>query len=188
MSETTDDSAAPDFRSADNEAGAEDWHRQTTEFKALIARLTDRLRKRERRIALLETALSRTVLMHHVWASHLERKLERSSGAGARVEADKQGPSDGAISSASSSGTASQGVVVRLPHLTRTLEALFDVMREHWSDCDPDHPPKSSTVARAIDEKLGLKPQANGEASRSAQTFAAALRPDSLSETDGRHR
>ena len=58
-------------------------------------------------------------------------------------------------------------------------------MREHWSEWDPERPPKSSTVARAIDEKLGLKGQANGEASRSAQTFAAALRPDSR-QRDGR--
>jgi len=80
------------------------------------------------------------------------------------------------------------GVIVHLPHLTRTLEALFDVMREHWSEWDPERLPKSSTVARAIDQRLGLKGQVNGEASRSAQTFAAALRPDSVNETDGRHR
>ena len=79
-------------------------------------------------------------------------------------------------------------MIVRLPHLTRTLEVLFDVMREHWSEWEPERPPKSSTVARAIDGKLGLKGQANGDASRSAQTFAAALRPDSVNETDGRHR
>ncbi|AIO36820.1 hypothetical protein DM39_4222 [Burkholderia cenocepacia] len=80
-----------------------------------------------------------------------------------------------------------KGVIVRLPHLTQTLSQLFDVMWEHWAEWDPERPPKSSTVARAIDARLGLKGQATGEASRSAQTFAAALRPDSVSETDGRH-
>ncbi|WP_258187714.1 hypothetical protein [Trinickia symbiotica] len=166
----------------------DDWRRQTEACRALIERLTERLRKRDRRIALLETALARTVLMHHVWTSHLERKLERSSASGTPTEASVQGLSGGASATASFADETAHGVVVHLPHLTRTLEALFDVMREHWSDWDPDHPPKSSTVARAIDEKLGLKAQANGEASRSAQTFAAALRPDSVNELDGRHR
>jgi hypothetical protein len=79
-------------------------------------------------------------------------------------------------------------VTVRLPHLTRTLSQLFDVMWEQWAQWDTVRPPKSSTVARAIDAKLGLKGQATGEASRSAQTFAAALRPDAVNEADGRHR
>ena len=43
--------------------------------------------------------------------------------------------------------------------MTRTLAVLFDVMCEYWSEWDPERPPKSSTVARAIDEKLGLKGQ-----------------------------
>ncbi|WP_246216497.1 hypothetical protein [Paraburkholderia agricolaris] len=156
----------------------EHWRRRTEESQALIARLTARLRGRDRRIQLLELAIARTAVMHHVWSSHLERKLERS-------------PMTDTTSSAGEPVLASaheSGATVRLPHLTRTLEALFDVMREHWSVWDPERPPKSSTVARAIDEKLGLKGQANGEASRSGQTFAAALRPDSVNETDGRHR
>ncbi|TCG01470.1 hypothetical protein BZM27_54425, partial [Paraburkholderia steynii] len=63
--------------------------------------------------------------------------------------------------------------------------ALFEVMQEYWSEWEPDRPPKSP-VARALDDRLGLKGQANGEASRSSQTFAAALRPDSVNESDGR--
>lgn len=187
MSESTDNLPEPGSQEADAQEGPGDCHRQTEEARALIARLTERLRKRDRRIALLETALARTVLMHHVWASHLERKLERSP-ASASTQPSGQGLSDGARSAAPVVDDSTRGVVVHLPHLTRTLEALFDVMREYWSDWDVDRPPKSSTVARAIDEKLGLKAQASGEASRSAQTFAAALRPDSVNELDGRHR
>ncbi|SHJ40725.1 MAG: hypothetical protein EPN73_22460 [Paraburkholderia sp.] len=187
MSESTDNLPQPNL-----EAGAQpslgDWHRQSEEAWALISRLTERVRKRDRRIALLETALARTALMHHVWTSHLERKLERSSASGTSAQPNLQGLSGGTRSAAPAADDSTGGVVVHLPHLTRTLEALFDVMREQWSDWDFDHPPKSSTVARAIDEKLGLKPQSNGEASRSAQTFAAALRPDSVNELDGRHR
>lgn len=154
------------------------WREQAELSRTTITRLAERLRGRDRRIELLELAIARTVLMHHVWAGHLERKLERMP-----VPAPTAQPRQ-----TRAEPEAENGVIVGLPHLTRTLEALFDVMREHWSEWDPDHPPKSSTVARAIDEKLDLKGQANGEASRSAQTFAAALRPDSVNETDGRHR
>lgn len=187
MSEPTDNLPESSPQEADAQEVLGDWHRQTEEARALIARLTERLRKRDRRIALLETALARTVLMHHVWASHLERKLERTP-ASASTQTGVQGLSEGARSSAPVPDDPTRGVIVHLPHLTRTLEALFDVMHEFWSEWDPERPPKSSTVARAIDERLGLKAQANGEASRSAQTFAAALRPDSVNELDGRHR
>ncbi|MDE1011672.1 MAG: hypothetical protein OSB38_39020, partial [Paraburkholderia fungorum] len=55
------------------------------------------------------------------------------------------------------------------------------------AECDHDHFPKSATVARAIDERLGLSSQANGEASRSAQAYASAIRPDWIKEGDNRH-
>ncbi|MDR6383456.1 MULTISPECIES: hypothetical protein [Paraburkholderia] len=188
MSESTDNRSQPGS-AADAQVGFGDLHRQSEEARALISRLTERLRKRDRRIAVLESALARTVLMHHVWASHLERKLERSYASSILPHPDGQRLPGGTPTAVGClRDDPSRGVIVHLPHLTRTLEALFDVMREYWSEWDVDHPPKSSTVARAIDEKLGLKAQANGEASRSAQTFAAALRPDSVSEIDGRHR
>ncbi len=177
MFEPTDGSPAQGPQDQGPTAELEYWQRHTEELQALIARLTARLRGRERRIARLELAISRTVVMHHVWASHLERRLERLPFTVTTV-ADET-PAVAAVHG--------RGVTVRLPHLTRTLEALFEVMKEYWSEWEPDRPPKSSTVARALDEKLGLKGQANGEASRSAQTFAAALRPDSVNESDGRH-
>lgn len=186
MSELPDDLPGPISQEADTQLSLDYWRRRTEESKALISRLNDRLRKRDRRIELLELALARTVLMHHIWASHLERKLERASVSSAEMRSDAEGQPDD--SAAYAADESAGDVIVRLPHLTRTLEALFDVMHEFWSEWAPDRPPKSSTVARAIDEKLGLKAQANGEASRSAQTFAAALRPDSVSESDGRHR
>ena len=55
----------------------EHWQGKAKESQALIARLTARLRGRDRRIQLLELAIARTAVMHHVWTSHLERKLER---------------------------------------------------------------------------------------------------------------
>ena len=178
MCESTNDNQDPAFHETDAQHELENSRRRAEESHALIGRLTTRLRARDRRIQLLELAIARSAVMHHVWSSHLERKLERSPVADTSGSAEKPvvDPAHGS------------GVIVHLPHLTRTLEALFDVMREHWSEWDPERLPKSSTVARAIDQRLGLKGQVNGEASRSAQTFAAALRPDSVNETDGRHR
>lgn len=187
MSEPTDDFPERTSREADAPLEAEQWRKRTEQYRALNAKLLARLRGRDRRIERLELAIARTVVMHHVWSSHLERKLERSPLTGAgdqRHVGDQRHGSDRATAAGQHAG----GVTVHLPHLTRTLQALFDVMHEHWSERNPERTPKSSTVARAIDEKLGLKPQANGEASRSAQTFAAALRPDSVIESDGRHR
>lgn len=177
MSESTDGRPALGTLDQGSTPELEYWQRHTEELQALIARLTTRLRGRERRIARLELAISRTVVMHHVWASHLERRLERLPFTVIPVVDD----------TSTVVAEHGHGVTVHLPHLTRTLEALFEVMREYWTEWEPDRPPKSSTVARAIDERLGLKGQANGEASRSSQTFAAALRPDSVNESDGRH-
>jgi len=178
MCESTNNNQDPAFHETDAHHELENSRRRTDESKALIGRLTARLRARDRRIQLLELAIARTAVMHHVWSAHLERKLERSS------EPDTAEPAVKPVVAPEHQS----GVVVHLPHLTRTLETLFDVMREHWSEWDTERPPKSSTVARAIDQKLGLKGQASGEASRSAQTFAAALRPDSVNDMDGRHR
>ncbi|WP_233342930.1 hypothetical protein [Burkholderia cepacia] len=177
MFESTDDQPTQGAHDQTSARDLEYWQRRSEEAHALITRLTARLRGRDRRIARMELAISRTVMMHHVWASHLERRLERLPFTGTIV----------ADNTPSVKAAQERGVTVRLPHLTRTLEALFEVMQEYWSEWEPDRPPKSSTVARAIDERLGLKGQANGEASRSAQTFAAALRPDSVNDSDGRH-
>lgn len=177
MFEPTDGRPAQETRDQGSMPELEYWRRHSEELQTLIARLTTRLRGRERRIARLELAISRTVVMHHVWASHLERRLELLHFTATTVVDDTPAVD----------ATQEHGVTVRLPHLTRTLQALFEVMQEYWSEWDPDRPPKSSTVARALDERLGLKGQANGEASRSAQTFAAALRPDSVNDSDGRH-
>ncbi|MFL9989331.1 hypothetical protein [Paraburkholderia sediminicola] len=178
MFESTDDHPEPTSQETVARSDVEYWRQCAEESQAAAARLTARLRGRDQRIQLLELAIARTVVMHHVWASHLERRFERSSLPGGNVQSGKS------FTARENEG----GAVVHLPHVTHTLHVLFDVMREYWSEWDPERPPKSSAVARAIDEKLGLKGQANGEASRSAQTFAAALRPDSVNESDGRHR
>ena len=179
MFESTDNRADPSTQHFSAPYGEEYWRRSAEASQAAVLRLTGRLRGRDQRIQLLERALARTVVMNHVWAVHLERRLERVSPSVAIGRIDH---------GAAMPEKVEKGITVRLPHMTRTLAVLFDVMWSQWSAWDPERPPKSSSVARAIDEKLGLKGQANGEASRSAQTFAAALRPDSVNEVDGRHR
>ncbi|MBN3846117.1 hypothetical protein G3N58_04615 [Paraburkholderia sp. Ac-20342] len=178
------DSENGDLHPADSEVLTESavyWQTRFEDAQAVASRLASRLRGRDQRILLLERALARTAALHHALEDSLEQRLEQCSSLPEHAVAPEQRPqarSDGAGSS----------VIVRLPHLTRTLSLLFEVMWEHWAQWDPERPPKSSTVARAIDAKLGLKGQADGEASRNAQSFAAALRPDSLSDADGRHR
>lgn len=152
MSESTDNHSDSTRQEDAVESSVEYWRQQAEASQAAIARLATRLRGRDRRIELLELAIARTVVMHHVWAGHLERKLERSP-VPAPTTQSRQPPAE---------SEQENGVIVRLPHLTRTLEALFDVMRKHWSQWDPERPPKSSTVARAIDEKLGLVARQSG--------------------------
>ncbi|MEM5343688.1 hypothetical protein [Paraburkholderia azotifigens] len=179
MFESTDAPAEHREQGPDSSFDAEYWRQCAEASQASLQRLMVRLRGREKRIQLLERALARTAVMHHMWALHLERKLDRTT---AIAPTEKSG--DASISSRGNG----DGVVVKLPHMNATLASLFEVMWSHWSHWDLEHPPKSSVVARAIDEKLGWKCQANGEASRRAQTIAAAMRPDSINETDGRHQ
>ncbi|BBE08296.1 Uncharacterized protein MCB1EB_0135 [Mycoavidus cysteinexigens] len=80
------------------------------------------------------------------------------------------------------------GVSITLPHITKTLNALFNVMHTHWTTYDVRHPPKSVVIASDIDHALGWKAQKDGSPSRSAQTLAAAIRPDNLSEADLRNQ
>ncbi len=82
---------------------------------------------------------------------------------------------------------ATTGVTITLPHTTKTLDILFDVIRANWTDYDERHPPKSTNIAAELDKRLGWKTQSNGEPSRGAQTLAAAIRPNHLSEADLRN-
>lgn len=156
------------------------WRTRCEDAEVSVSRLSARIRGRDQRVLLLERALARTVSLHHALEDDLEQRLEQYAVVrdGERKSSDRQQASGDGVDC---------GVIVRLPYLTRTLSVLVDVMWEHWAQWDPERPPKSSIVARTIDARLGLKGQATGEASRSAQTFAAALRPDSVSDADGRH-
>lgn len=81
-----------------------------------------------------------------------------------------------------------QKFFVELPHMTKTLDVLFEVMRQNWSEYDPQRQPKQTNIAAELDRLLGWKPQKNGEPSRNAQALATAIRPDDLKESDARNK
>jgi hypothetical protein len=50
---------------------------------------------------------------------------------------------------------AAEGTLVTLPRVSRKLNALFAVIRTHWTKYDPKNPPKQASVAEDIDKVLG---------------------------------
>lgn len=97
------------------------WRTRLTEAESAVARLSARIRGRDQRILLLERALARTVALHHSLEDRLEQRLEQCSGEFHYVcESEQARPVV--------PGRSDHGVTVRLPHLTRTLSLLFEVM------------------------------------------------------------
>jgi hypothetical protein len=145
-----------------------------------IGRLTRCVQLRDRQLCELRKVLAHAVTVHYSVEVSLQRELDAL-----RILT----PADGRTTQSCESGNCEStgGVVIRLPYVTSILSVLFDAMSTFWADCDQAQPPKSSTVARAIDERLGLRAQANGEASRSGQAYASAIRPDWVKDGDNRH-
>lgn len=80
----------------------------------------------------------------------------------------------------------SAGVTVVLPHTTKALDKVFEVMRAFWTTYDPRNPPKQIVIAKEIDRAMDWAPQSDDKPSRNAEIFAAAIRPDPLAEADNR--
>ncbi|WP_133660609.1 hypothetical protein [Paraburkholderia sp. BL10I2N1] len=171
----------PSIESIAPDAGPQGWHRRAEQAERSVRDLTERLKGRDQQIAALQKAIGRLLARHDVDEERLEREIEslRAMLADARYAGERVGAAPTA---------SAQRVAVQLPYLTSTLSGLFEVMHMFSGHYDDGRPPKSTTVAHAIDERLGLKGQASGEASRSAQTLAAAIRPDAIREAAGRHR
>jgi hypothetical protein len=87
-------------------------------------------------------------------------------------------------SSVASQGTDG-GVTISLPHSTKALEAIFEVMRKVWMTFDPKNPPKQTAIAVEIDEAMG-RSHPPGKPTRAAETIAGLIRPDGLAEKDSR--
>ncbi|MEK6291648.1 MAG: hypothetical protein V4793_09710 [Paraburkholderia tropica] len=147
---------------------------------AEVRRLTRSIEIKDRQLCELRSALAHSATVHYSFEDRLQRELEslRIMMPGDTVPGTWAKPR---------SDQTQEGIVVRLPYVTNVLSVLFDAMCVFWADCDRDHLPKSATVAHAIDERLGLSSQQNGEASRSGQAYASAIRPDWVKEVDNRH-
>jgi hypothetical protein len=159
--------------------GASDERLQRAE--AEVGRLTRCIEMKDRQLCDLRKALAHSATVHYSFEDRLQRELESLR---IMIPANEFKPH-----CVRPVGTRpEEGVVVRLPYMTSILSVLFDAMCTFWMQCDRDHPPKSATVAHAIDERLGLSSQQNGEASRSGQAYASAIRPDWVKEADNRHR
>jgi hypothetical protein len=72
-------------------------------------------------------------------------------------------------------------IQVGLPHMTQRLNIVFDIMREHWQDYDPERVPKQTNIAAQINMALGY-----AEKSREGQILATLIRPDELRDADSR--
>ncbi|MBB5406443.1 hypothetical protein HDG34_000358 [Paraburkholderia sp. HC6.4b] len=153
--------------------------RRVDRAEADVRRLTERLREKDRQLAEMGKALLRTVALHHATEEGLEEEIDSLRAIIPVWKAclyTSAGPSE-----------QSDGITIHLPFITEILSGMFDIMHTFWSSYDENNPPKSSVVAHAIDKRLNLKGQPNGEASRSGQTYASAIRPDWLKEADSRH-
>jgi hypothetical protein len=95
---------------------------------------------------------------------------ERVMDHGGQNHAEQPLPTTGAVS-------------VTLPHLPKALDAVFQIMRNNWTDYDPKRLPKQVNIAREIGEALGWPEQADGSPSRSAKTLAMLIKPDVIDDT-----
>ncbi|CAM2197839.1 conserved protein of unknown function [Paraburkholderia kururiensis] len=145
-----------------------------------IRRLARCIELKDQKLCELRSALANSATVHYRAEERLQCELDTLRINAPAEMVQRAG-------SQSDDGSPEYGVMVRLPYMTMILSVLFDAMRVFWADCDHHHLPKSSTVARAIDERLGLGGQANGEASRTGQAYASAIRPDWVKEADNRH-
>jgi hypothetical protein len=155
--------------------------------EAEVSRLESRLKSKEHQVTELQMALAYSAARQYAAEERLERELQSSRASS--VPAEPVDRLTGAVNHSWCNGRCDPegGVIIYLPFVTAVLSALFDAMYIFWKDYDPGSPPKSSTVARAIDERLHFAAQSNGEASRSGQAYASAIRPDCIKEADNRH-
>ncbi|WP_198359326.1 hypothetical protein [Burkholderia ubonensis] len=148
--------------------------------EAQIRRLTRCVQLKDQKLCELGKVLANSATAHYCIEERLQRELDALRiDMPTDVPSEHRSPVDGDLMGG--------GVIVRLPYLTAILSVLFDAMHVFWADCDDGRFPKSSTVAHAIDERLGLRAQASGEGSRTGQAYASAIRPDWVKDVDNRH-
>ena len=74
-------------------------------------------------------------------------------------------------------------ISINLPYVPKALAAVFQIMRDNWTDYDPKRLPKQVNIAREIDEALGWKGQSDGP-SRNAKAIAMLIKPDAIDDTE----
>lgn len=70
------------------------------------------------------------------------------------------------------------GVTVSLPHMNPALEAIFQIMWDHWGEWDQRRKPKQGNIQADIDAAMGWKAESDGTPSRNAKAIASILKPD----------
>ena len=74
-------------------------------------------------------------------------------------------------------------VSINLPYVPKKLAAVFQIMRDNWTDYDPKRPPKQVNIAIEIDDALGWKGQSDGP-SRNAKAIAMLIKPDAIDDAE----
>ncbi|WP_144155286.1 hypothetical protein [Paraburkholderia sp. BCC1885] len=182
--------AAPHFLSESNTVTDEEkkWQAETTQrdgatyregedlrhrlelAEQQARRLARQLQGRNRQVELLEQGIALTVAIYGAWRASAESEMKELRREIATLRTHR--------ASGSSLSTPEDSVDVSLPYMTDPLCGVFDVMRDVSRHYDGRHPPKSTLIALAIDDRLGMRHQRNGDASRSAQAIASLIRPD----------
>lgn len=161
----------PILRDGASDAEGEDLRQRLEQAERHAHRLCRRLQGRNRQIDLLEQGIALTVAIHGAWRANAESEMKELRREIAELRERR--------ASSSSPSAPSGSVSVNLPYMTAPLCSVFEVMRDVSKHYDGRHPPKSTLIALAIDERLGMRHQSNGDASRSAQAIASLIRPDS---------
>ncbi len=81
-----------------------------------------------------------------------------------------------------------KGVTVTLPHSSRMLEAIFELMWKHWGNYDPSQRFHYPEYQLDINDRLRLNRERDGKASNNAKTIAAILKPDNFTGKGGTFR
>lgn len=79
-----------------------------------------------------------------------------------------------------------KAVTVTLPHMSQALAAIFEIMRDNWTNYDPRRLPKQVNIAREIDAALGRgnKGDLNFDPSRDAKAIAKIIKPDNIGDPE----
>lgn len=97
---------------------------------------------------------------------------------------DECGEPERKVEETAATAAPTNGVTLTLPHLPKALDAVFNVMRQNWTDPDPRRLPKQLNIALELDAALGYNTGMDGTPSRNAKAIARIIRPDTVYDTE----